>query len=123
MVEHADLSQTQASGPAQDDHVAECLKAITDYRGKQINKWAAIAQISVAISSAVASTNGEQQAAAGATYLEMLDEHDRILANAHSRGRRGVERNDSDDGEPRENFAAEDRVGRSLSRSKSTTSK
>ena len=76
MVEHADQSQTQASTSAQADHVAECVKAVADYRGNQISKWGAIAQISAAISSATASTNKEQQAAAGGTYLVMLDEHD-----------------------------------------------
>ena len=87
MVEHADQSQTQASISAQADHVVECVKAVTDYRGNQISKWDAIAQISTAISSATANTNEEQHAAAGGTYLAMLDEHNRILAGAHGRGR------------------------------------
>ena len=64
MVEHGDLSQTQASSSAQTDHVAECITAITDYRSNQISKWGAITQISAAISSAAATTNEEQWATA-----------------------------------------------------------
>ena len=89
MVEHGDPSQTQASSSAQTDHVAECVKAIVDYRGNQISKWAAIAQISTAISSAAATMN-EEQRATGGTYLAMLDEHDQIVTNAHAHGRRGA---------------------------------
>ena len=99
MVEHGDLSQTQVSSSAQTDHVAECVKAIADYRGNRISKWAAIAQISTAISSAT-TMNKEQQATAGGTYLTMLDEHDRIVASTHARGRREANRYDNDDGEP-----------------------
>ena len=91
MVEHGDLSQTQVSSSAQTDHVMECVKAIVDYRGNQISKWGAIAQIYAAISSATASTNEEQQATTGGTYLAMLDEHDRILASVHACGRRGAD--------------------------------
>ena len=76
MVEHGDQSQTQVSTSAQADHITECVKAIADYRGNRINKWGAITQISAAISSATTSTNEQQQATAGGTYLAMLDEHD-----------------------------------------------
>ena len=123
MVEHADQSQTQASTSGQADHVAECVKAVTDYRGNQISKWDAIAQISAAISSATASTNEEQHAAAEGTYLTMLDEHDRILAGAHGRGRRGAEPFDSDDEEPNEDPAGKNRACRSLSCSSSPSTK
>ena len=84
MVEH--VNQTQASTSTQVDHVTDCLKAVEEYRGRQISKWDAIAQVSTAIASATASMNSEQRAAAGGTYLAMLDEHDRTLANAHIRG-------------------------------------
>ena len=107
------------STSAQADHVAECVKAVTDYRGNRINKWGAITQISAAISSATTSTNEEQRATSGGTYLAMLDEHDRILASAHARGRCGAEAYDSDNDEPNENPSGENRVRRSLSRSRS----
>jgi hypothetical protein len=123
MVEHGDQSQTQTSTSAQTDHVAECVKAVTDYRGNRIDKWGAITQISAAISSAATSTNEGQRAAAGGTYLAMLDEHDRLLASAHARGRRGAEAYDSDDSEPGEKPSGENRVQRSLSRSQSPSSK
>ena len=123
MVEHGDLSQTQASSSAQTDHIAECVKAIVDYRGKRISKWGAVAQISGAISTAAASTNEEQQATAGETYLVMLDEHDQILTSTHARGRRGTDRYDSDDGEPDKDPTGENRGRRSLSRSTSPSSK
>ena len=99
MVEHGDLSQTQASSSAQTDHVAECVKAIADYMGNRISKWAAITQISAAISSAT-TTNEEQRATARGTYLAMLDEHDGIVASTHARGRRETARYDDDDDEP-----------------------
>jgi hypothetical protein len=123
MVEYADQSQTQASSSTQHDHIAECIKAIADYRGKRVSKWAAIAQISTALSSAAATTNSDQRATAGETYLAMLDEHDRILASAHTRGRQGLRQSDSDEEEPEENPAGEDRARRSLSRSRSPSSK
>ena len=123
MVEHGDLSQTQASSSVQTNHVAECVKAIADYRGKRISKWGAVAQISGAISTATASTNEEQRATAGETYLAMLDEHNRILTSPHARGRRGTDRYDSDDGEPDEDPTGENRGRRSLSRSASPSSK
>ena len=53
-----------------------------DYRGKQISKWAAITQIFTAILSATANMNGNQQAAAGETYLAILNEHDQIFTSA-----------------------------------------
>ena len=109
MVEHGDLSQTQVSSLAQTDHVAECVKAIADYRGKQISKWGAVTQISGAISTATASTNEEQRATAGETYLAMFDEHDQILTSAHARGRQGTDRYDSDDGEPDKDPTGENR--------------
>jgi hypothetical protein len=123
MVEHGDQSQTPESTSTWNDHVAECTKAVEDYRGKRVGKWAAIAQISTAISSAAASTSSDQRAAAGETYLAMLDEHDRILASAHTRGRQGLGRNDSDDEGLEENSAGENRSRRSLSRSRSPSSK
>jgi hypothetical protein len=85
MVEHGD--QTQSSSSTQDIHIAECLKAVEDYRGQRISKWDAIEQVTTAIASASASTTREQRAAAGGTYLGMLDEHDRVLADAHNHGR------------------------------------
>ena len=84
MVEHGD--QTQSSSTTQVSHIAECLKAVEDYRGRQISKWDAIAQVSAAIAAASASTTSEQRATAGGTYLAMLDEHDQALANTHNRG-------------------------------------
>jgi hypothetical protein len=110
MVEHGDLSQTQASSSAQTDHVAECITAITDYRSNQISKWGAITQISAAISSA----------AARGTYLVMLDEQDWILASTHVHGRWGADRYDSDNGEPDEDLTGENRL---LSHSASLSSK
>ena len=53
MVEH--VNQTQASTSTQVDHVTDCLKAVEEYRGRQISKWDAIAQVSTAIASATAS--------------------------------------------------------------------
>src|ERR1700729_1248273 len=60
----------------QEEHVANCLKAIEDYRGQNISKWEAITQISTTIQSVTASTDNKQRSTAGDTYLAMLDEHD-----------------------------------------------
>jgi hypothetical protein len=123
MVEHADQSPTQESSSAQNDHVAECVKAVGDYRGTRISKWTAVAQISGAISSAAAGTNSDQRAAAGETYLSMLDEHDRMVASAHTRGRQGLGQSVSENEEPDENPSGENPARRSLSRSRSPSSK
>ena len=40
-----------------DEHSAKCIKAVEDYRGRNIMKWKAIAQISSALESATASMN------------------------------------------------------------------
>src|ERR1700722_6053159 len=56
-----------------EEHTAQCIKAIEDYRGRNITKWKAIAQILSALESATASTNSEQRSTAGETYLAMLD--------------------------------------------------
>jgi hypothetical protein len=121
MVEHGD--ETQASSSTQIDHVVECIKAVSDYRGQRISKWDAIARVSAAISSAAPDTSSGQRTSAGGTYLAMLDEHDRVLAEAHVRGRQGHGRNDNDDGSRGENAAGEDWSQRSLSRSRSPSSK
>ena len=121
MVEHGD--QTQSSSTTQVSHIAECLKAVEDYRGRQISKWDAIAQVSAAIAAASASTTSEQRATAGGTYLAMLDEHDQALANAHNRGRQGRNRDDSEDSERGENAARANGSRHSRSRSRSPSSK
>jgi len=121
MVEHVD--QTQASASTQIDHVADCLKAVEEYRGRRISKWDAIAQVSTAIASASASTNSEQRAAAGGTYLAMLDEHDRTLANAHIRGRPELRRDDSEHSERGRNADRENGSQHSPSRSRSPSTK
>ena len=121
MVEHVD--QTQSSSSSQVNHIAECIKAVEDYRGQEISKWDAIAQVTAAIASSASGTTSEQRAAAGATYLAMLDEHDRTLASAHNRGRQGRNRDDSETSEQGENIARADGSRQSLSRSRSPASK
>jgi hypothetical protein len=125
MVGHADETQTSTStpGPAQADHVADCLRAVEDYRGHRLSKWSAIALISTAISAAAAGTTSEQRTAAGEHYLVMLDEHDRVLADAHTRGRQGPRPVDDANYGADEDAAGEDRSRRSLSRSCSPHSK
>ena len=109
MVENAHQTQASSSShSSQVDHVAECIKAVDDYRGQQISKWNTVVQITVAISSAIAGMNSMQHAATGGTYLVMLDEHDQVLTNAHVHGRQGPHRNDDDNGEHREDTARED---------------
>ena len=73
----------------QDEGVTDCLKAVENYRGSHISKWDAISQITTAIRSSTASTDDEQRASAGGTYLAMLDEHDNLLARASNRGQQG----------------------------------
>ena len=121
MVEHVD--QTQSSSSTQDSHNVECLKAVEDYRGQQISKWDAVAQVTTAITSATVSMTSEQRAAAGGTYLAMLDEHDQALANAHNHGRQGRDRDDSEPSEHRENTARANGFERSPSRSRSPSLK
>ena len=121
MVEHGD--QTQSSSSTQDIHIAECLKAVEDYRGQRISKWDAVERVTTAIASASASTTREQRAAAGETYLGMLDEHDRALADAHNRGRQRHGRDDSEPSEPEENAARANGSRRSPSRSRSPSTK
>jgi hypothetical protein len=84
---HEDQTEPHIEG----DHTDDCIKAVDDYRGQSISKWEAVTQISAAIRSATASTDNEQRASAGGTYLTMLDEHDQSLDNARSRGLQGLE--------------------------------
>jgi hypothetical protein len=87
MSEHGNQTGT----PNQEQHVADCLKAIEDYRRQSISKWEAISQISTTIRSTTASTDNKQRSTAGDIYLAMLDEHDRLLAGASAQGQSGVE--------------------------------
>ena len=84
-------NEDQTGSHNEEEHVDECIKAVNDHREQHINKQEAVTQISTAIQSATASTDNEQQATAGGIYLAMLDEHDRALANASSRGCQGLE--------------------------------
>src|SRR6202050_1582397 len=117
MSEHG--SQPEFESPNQDGHVANCLKAIDEYRGRNISKWEAITQISTAIQSATASTDNEQRSTAGDTYLAMLDEHDRLLTSAGSRGQHGIEQDSDEPNEHQENTNGEARGKRSCSPSRS----
>src|ERR1700720_2378746 len=90
-----DGDQVATSSP--DEPSSQCIKAVEDYRGRNITKWKAIAQISSALESATASTNSKQRSTMGETYLAMLDEHDRGLARASTWGFR-----DNDDDLDRE---------------------
>ena len=121
MVERGD--QTQASSSTKVNHIAECLKAVEDYRGQRISKWDAIAQISAAISDATVSTNSEQRATTGGTYLAMLNEHEETLTNAHICRRQGRGRDDRENSERGENTARENESEHSPSRSRSPLSK
>jgi hypothetical protein len=89
MSEYEDQAQT----PTEENHVSECIKAVDDYRGQNISKWEAVSQILSSIRSTTASTDIDQRATAGGTYLAMLDEHDQALINAGSRGLQGLEQN------------------------------
>ena len=82
MTEH----EIQTETPSQEGHIADCLKAIEDYRGKNISKWEAITQISTTIRLATASMDNGQRSTAGDTYIAMLDEHDRLFTGANSQG-------------------------------------
>jgi hypothetical protein len=46
---------------APEEHVANCVKAVGDYRGQKIGKWEAVSRISTAIQSANVSTDSEQR--------------------------------------------------------------
>jgi hypothetical protein len=61
MSENGNQSQTST----QDEHVVDCVRAVEDYRGQQINKWEVIMQISTAIHFATASVNDEQRTTTG----------------------------------------------------------
>jgi hypothetical protein len=119
MSEHGNQSET----PNQEEHVSDCLKAIEDYRGQNISKWEAISQISAAIQSATASTDNEQRSTAGDTYLAMLDEHDRLLTRASSRGHPGTGPYGEETYDQQEEFNGEIGSKRSISRSGSPASK
>ena len=119
MSEHGNQTET----PNQEGHVADCLKAIEDYKGQSISKWEAITQISTAIRSATASTDNEQRSTAGDTYLAILDEHDRLLTGASARGQSGAEPDDEEVYDRQEEFNGEDGSKRSISRSGSPVSK
>ena len=80
MTEH----EIQTETPNQERHIANCLKAIKNYRGKNISKWEAITQISTAIQSATASMDNEQRSTAGDTYIAMLNKHDQLLTSTNS---------------------------------------
>ena len=120
MSEHED----QVESPSQEEHVSNCIKAINDYRGQNISKWEAITQISSALQSATASTDNEQRATAGGTYLAMLDEHDRTLTGASSRGFQGRDQIEGESNEQEEQeLAGENGAKRSKSRSSSPSTK
>jgi hypothetical protein len=120
MSEHED----QTRPLTEEDHVVDCIKAVDDYRGQNISKWEAVSQISAAIRSATASTDNEQRATAGGTYLAMLDEHDRAIVNASSRGQQGLEPSSDENYEQEEDLDGEVRSKHSrLSRSCSPSSK
>ena len=109
---------------AEGNLTADCIKAVNDYRGENISKWKAVSQISAAIRSATASTDSEQRSSAGSTYLAMLDEHDRSLVDASTRGGQRVEQR-TDESNEQEDFFNEE-IGSKhtqLSRSGSPTSK
>src|SRR5882762_5689707 len=89
MSEYEDQAQT----PTEENHVSEFIKAVDNYRGQNISKWEAVSQILSSIRSTTASTDIDQRATAGGTYLAMLNEHDQALINAGSRGLQGLEQN------------------------------
>jgi hypothetical protein len=99
--------ENQAETHTDKDHVSECIKAVDNYRGQNISKWESITQILSSIRSATASTDIDQQATAGGTYLAMLDEHDQTLINASSRGRQGLEQNSNENNEQEEDADGE----------------
>src|SRR6202167_2367778 len=100
---------SQIGSPVPDENIDNCLKAVEDYRSQDITKWEAITQISTAIQSATASTDNEQRSTAGDTYLAMLDEHDRLLTSAGSRGQHGIEQDSDEPNEHQENTNGEAR--------------
>jgi hypothetical protein len=105
-----------------EDHIAICVKAVIDYRGQEIGKWEAISRILGAIESTASSTDIEQRTAAGETYLAMLDEHDRLLSKASSRGMQGSNQVEDEDRGSEENLVREDRSQSATSRSNSPVS-
>ena len=82
MSQHGDHGTT----PNQEEFTTQCIKAIEDYRGQSITRWETITTISDALLSATASTNSGQRSTARGTYLGMLDEHDRLVTRAQTRG-------------------------------------
>ena len=121
MSDHEDQTEPQS---IESDLTVDCVKAVDDYRGESISKWEAVSQISAAIRSATASTDNGQRASAGETYLAMLDEHDRSLVDAGTRGYQRVEQRTSENDEQEDIFDGE--VGSKhsrLSRSSSPSSK
>ena len=72
MSEHGNQIENQTETPNQGGHIADCLKAIEDYRGQSISKWEAVTKISTAIQSTTPSTDNEQRSTAGDTYIAML---------------------------------------------------
>src|ERR1700736_2306220 len=103
--------------PNQEGLVADCLKTIEDYRGKNISKWEAVSQIFSAVRSTTASADSQQRSAAGDTYLAMLDGHDRLLAGANTWGQSGIEPFDEEAEDRQEEFVGETRSKRTLSQS------
>jgi hypothetical protein len=125
MSEHDEQTESQAEPQnAEGELAADCIKAVEDYRGENISKWEAVSQISAALRSATVSTDNEQRSSAGSTYLAMLDEHDRSLVDAGTRGSRRIEQRTDENDEP-EGYSDEE-VGSKhtrLSRSGSPSSK
>jgi hypothetical protein len=115
-------NESQIGTPSPGEGVANCLKAVEDYRGNHISKWEAVSQIATAIGSDTASTDDEQRTTAGSTYLAMLDQHDSLLIRASNRGQL---RGNRDFGEEQSegSVAGEARSKHSLSRSSSPESK
>ena len=105
-----------------EDHIAICVKAVVGYRGQEIGKWEVISRILGAIESTASSTDIEQRTAAGETYLAMLDEHDRLLSKASSRGMQGSNQVEDEDRGSEENLVREDRSQSATSRSNSPVS-
>ena len=114
---------SRSRSPVLDESVVNCLKAVKDYRGRNISKWDAITQITSAITSVTASMDNAQRSTAGATYLAMLDKHDHTLARASARGHQGGEDVNEQNEEPEEIFNREAKSKHSHSQSGSPESK
>jgi hypothetical protein len=106
--------EIHARSSVPDNGVADCLKAVEDYKGQNISKWEAISQIATAIQLVTASTDNKQQSTAGDTYLAMLDKHDNLLIRTSNQGQQG-DRPDGGEERYKENTNGEARSKHSLS--------